>query len=298
MKRNILLLSLVFLPFIFFTACEKEDTEKGTLNLSITDAPIDTDEIEKVFITISEVHYHTSGNNWAVFEDFEGPKKIDLLELTRGESEFLGSFEMEAGHYTQLRFMIDAPVLDAGPVSNPGCYLVFEDGTTQALFVPSGFETGYKAVGAFRVPINGSVNVTADFDVRKSVVEAGITGKYILNPTIRLVVDDQAGQIAGGVTNIPDEAGVVIYAYEEGTYNDSEADDPAVEEPRFPNAVTSDMVDEEGSYHLAFLAPGVYELVVTKVNIDGEFQEVLGVIEDVTVESRKTTNLQINIDEL
>jgi len=298
MKRKIvILLSLVFIPFIFFVSCEKDDTNKGTLNLSITDAPIDSDGITGVFITVTEVQYHTSGNNWAVFEDFEGPEKFNLLELTRGESEMLGSFEMESGKYTQLRFMLDAPVLDMGPVSNPGCYLEFEDGTTQDLFVPSGFETGYKAVGEFSVPINGSIDVTADFDVRRSVVKAGASGKYILKPTIRLIVDNQAGQIAGEVTNIPENTGVVIYAYEENIYDESEANDPADEEPRFPNAITSDMVDENDYYHLAFLAPGSYDLIVT-ATIDGEYTEVLGIVEDVVVESNQTNNTQIDIDNL
>lgn len=296
MKKLAFLLPVALLFAMFFTACEKNDDNKGVLNLSITDAPIDTDGIESVFITFSEVQYHTSQNNWQVFEEFEGPKTFDLLELTRGETDFLGSFELEAGTYTQLRFMLDAPLFDMGPESNPGCYLEFEDGATQNLFVPSGFQTGYKAVGAFQVPVNGSVDVTADFDVRKSVVKTG-SGKYILKPTIRLIVDNQAGKIAGGVTNIPEGKGIVVYAYEEGTYDASEADEPADEETRFPNAVTSDKVCEENSYHLAFLAPGLYDLVVT-ATVEGEFDEVLGIIEGVEVESKKTTSMPIDIDEL
>jgi hypothetical protein len=99
-----------------------------------------------------------------------------------------------------------------GQISNPGCYLEFEDGSTENLYVSSGAQTGYKTVGSFTVPINGSVDVTADFDVRKSVVEAGVTGMYLLKPTIRLVVENQAGQIAGSVSNIPeDNSGCGVY---------------------------------------------------------------------------------------
>jgi len=204
MKKNIILLTMAMLPLFLFTACEKEKGETGTINLSLTDAPIDTDGIAGVFITVTEIQYHTNENNWKVFEDFEGPKSFNLLDLQRGESELLGSFELEAGKYTQIRFMLDAPVKGMGHHSNPGCYIEFEDGSTTDLFVPGGSQTGYKAVGAFTVPINGTVDVTADFDVRKSIVKAGASGKYILKPTIRLVTDNQAGQIAGGVTNIPE----------------------------------------------------------------------------------------------
>ncbi|MFO7922369.1 MAG: DUF4382 domain-containing protein [Bacteroidales bacterium] len=298
MKRIFVLISVIMLPFILFTSCEKDNGDKGTLNLSITDAPIDSDGITGVFIKVSEVHYHVSEiNEWQVFEDYEGPKSFNLLDLQRGESDLLGSFELEAGTYTQLRFLLDAPLFDAGPMSNPGCYLLFEDESTQNLFVPSGAQTGYKAVGAFTVPINGSVDVTADFDVRKSVVKAGASGKYILKPTIRLIVDNQAGVIAGGVTNIPEGHQVIVYAYETGAYDPSEADEPAEEQTRFPNAITSDIADESGAYHLAYLAPGIYDLVVTSA-IEGEFQNVLGTVDNIVVESKETTSRQINIDDL
>ncbi len=288
---------MALLPLFMFTACEKENGTKGTLNLSITDAPLDADGITGVFITVSEIQYHTSENGWKTFTDYEGPKTFDLLDLQRGKSEMLGSFELESGNYTQIRFMLDAPASGTGAQSNPGCYLEFTDGTTRNLFVPSGAQTGYKAVGAFSVPANGSVNVTADFDVRKSVVRAGASGKYILKPTIRLVVDDQAGQIAGEVLNIPEGTGVVVYAYNAGTYEDTEAEDPAEEQARFPNAVSSDIADQEGMYYLAFLAPGAYDLVVAAVT-DGEFGEVLGVVENVIVESGKTTSKTIDLEEL
>ena len=183
-------------------------------------------------------------------------------------------------------------------MKNPGCYIEFADGTQEPLFVPSGYETGWKAVGAFTVPSNGDVAITADFDARKSVIETGVSGFYILKPTIRLIVDDQAGQITGGVTNIPDGVDVIIYAYEDGVYTSAEEEDPMNDTTaRFPNTVTSDGVNDEGNYHLAFLAPMTYDLVVA-TSIEGEFQEVLWIVEDVVVESKKTTNQPIDLSSL
>ena len=296
MKRTLFVFLAVILPFFIFTACDKENGNTGTVNLSITDAPLDSDGITGVFITVSEIHYHTNENGWKVFEEYEGPKTFNLLDLQRGDSELLGSFEMEAGTYTQVRFMLDAPVPNAGQHSNPGCYLEFDDGSTTNLFVPSGAQTGYKAVGAFTVPINGSVDVTADFDVRKSVVRAGASGKYLLKPTIRLIVDNQSGQIAGEVTNIPGQHNIIVYAYTQDSYDESEAQEPAEEEVRFPNTVSSDMVDENGEYHLAYLSAGTYDLIVVSIQ-DGEFAEVLGVVEGIMVESRETTIVDIDIDD-
>jgi hypothetical protein len=275
--------------------CKEDNT--GILSLSITDSLIDSENVTGVFITIIDIQYNTKGNDFQSFPDFVGPKVFNLLDLTRGESAILGSLELNSGTYTQLRFILDAPTMGDGTPSNPGCYLVFVDETTAPLFVPSGSQSGFKGVGAFNVPQNGIVDVTADFDVRKSVVEAGTSGMFILKPTIRLIVDGQAGKIAGAVTNIPENTQIVIFAYENGTYSNNEALDPPIETPRFPNSISSDMVDLAGNYIIAYLAPKTYHLVVVK-NVNGDFVEVLGVLNNVVVESNKTTNVNINLNNL
>jgi hypothetical protein len=296
MKRIIFIMAAIVLLAFTFTSCNK-DSENGTVRLSITDAPIDSENIVGVYITITDIQYNLSGNQWASFSNFEGPQLYNLLDLTHGATELLGNLELEAGTYTQLRFMLDAPIMNSQPHANPGCYLEFADGSTQPLFVPSGSQSGFKGVGAFTVPANGVVEVTADFDVRKSVVKAGNSGKYILKPTIRLVVDNQAGKIVGSVINIPEGSKIVVFAYSEGDYSSDEANDPPVETPRFPNAISSDMVDEEGAFQINFLAPKGYDLIVVSL-IDGEFDQVLGIIEGVVVESKKTTTVNIDIDSL
>lgn len=297
MKKSLFFLAALALPFLF-SSCE-EQSGSGTLTLSLTDAPIDAANVSGVFITINEIQVHTSDSGWLTIEDFEGPVTFNLLDLTRGESEMLGTLELEAGNYTQVRFLLDAPESGTAKPVNPGCYIEFTDETTEPLFVPSGSQSGFKGIGNFRVPVNGTVEITADFDVRKSVHKTGSPSpRYILRPVIRLIVNDQAGAIRGNVTNIPENTGIVIYAYEDGTYTAEEANDPADETTsRFPNAVSSDMVDSLGVYHISYLAAGAYDLVVASV-ADGIFGEVLGVIENVTVESREMTKQDIDISGL
>lgn len=296
MKKLIFLTIGLITPFLF-TSCNEDGnktTGNGTLKLSITDAPIETDGITAVNIGVKEIQYHIKDNQWQSVEGFE-PDTFNLLELTGGKSELLGQFELGSGIYTQLRFILDAPQGDeSSAISNPGCYLEFEDGTTQALFVPSGAQTGYKATGDFTVPVNGQVSVTADFDARKSVVKAGNSGKYILKPTIRLIVDNQAGSIAGTVINIPEGSRIMVYAYEDGNYAEEEAAEPEEETVRFPNAVTNWEVDEDGNFKLSFLAPGTYNLVVVET-IDSEFSQVLKIVEDVEVKSLDETVLDIDL---
>ena len=279
-------------------SCEDNNEEnlgEGNLKLSLTDAPIDAENVTGVYITFSEIYYNKNQESWQKFEEFEGPKTFNLLELTNGDTAVLGDFSMGAGNYAGIRLMLDAVEKGANTEnrSNPGCYLEFKDGTTQPLFVPSGEQTGYKMMTSFAVPSNGTVSLTADFNARKSVRKAGNSGMYILRPTIRLIANDAAGTIAGNVQNAPDSS-VVVYAYEDGTYVDSvETADPAEDETRFPNSVSSTKV-ADSSYKLAFLAPETYDLVVA-ATLDGEFKGVLKLVEDVTVNSDEVTNHDIDL---
>ena len=157
-----------------------------TLTLYLSDAPLDAENVTGVYTTINEIQYHLDGQ-WITCEEFVGNQTYNLLELTGGNITLLGEFTLPAGNYTQIRFMLDIPEMGSHK-TNPGCYIEFADNSTEPLFVPSGGETGYKAVGQFEVPVNGTVEVTADFDVREAVVVAG--SRYILKPTIKLIVND------------------------------------------------------------------------------------------------------------
>jgi hypothetical protein len=158
----------------------------GILKLYLSDAPIDTENVTAVNITIQEIQYHLDGE-WITCEEFAGNQTYDLLELTGGNITSLGEFTLPAGNYTQIRFMLDIPERGSHPTS-PGCYIEFDGNSTEPLFVPSGGQTGYKAIGRFEVPANGTVEVTADWDVREAIVVAN--SFYILKPTIKLIVND------------------------------------------------------------------------------------------------------------
>jgi hypothetical protein len=271
-----------------------EASGTGTLELYLSDAPTDAENVTGVYITINEIQYHMD-DQWITCEGFEGPKTYNLLELTGGNSSLLGELVLPGGHFNQIRFMLNIPEMGQYP-ANPGCYIEFADNSTEPLFVPStGNGTGYKAVGEFTVPINGIVEVTADFDVRKAVVLAD--SHYILKPTIRLAVNNEAGRISGLVTNNSTYPDIIVFAYEDGTWADTEDDEPIGLESRFPNAVNSGKMCDDGHYTIPLLAAGTYDLAVAGYN--GEvFGEVLGFISDVVVESDQTTHQDINTDTL
>ena len=275
----------------------------GTLVLKLTDAPADAESIAGVYISINKIEVNKSTDDtadWTTVKEFDPPLEYNLLELTGGDFALLGEFEVTAGQYNQIRFILDIQEQGEQPPTNPGCYVTFtgESEEPEPLFVPSGGQSGYKAVGAFEVPVNGEVEVTVDFDVRKAlhVTGQGNNQRYILKPTLRLVVDSQAGNISGTVTLTTSYADIVVFAYEDGDWDISEASDPDEGESRFPGAISSAGVGDDGSYVPAYLAYGTYDLVIA--GYDGEtFGEVLGTASDVVLDSNHTS-LNITTDNL
>ena len=258
MKKILLALAIIVAMLAASGVSCGEASGTGTLELYLSDAPIDAENVTGVYITINAIQYHIN-DQWITCEEFEGPKAYNLLELTNGNSTLLGDLVLPGGHYNQIRFMLDIPEMGQNP-ANPGCYIEFADNSTQPLFVPSGNTTGYKAVGEFQVPINGTVELTADFDVRKAVVLAD--SHYILKPTIRLIVSNEAGRISGSITNNSGYLDIIVFAYEDGTWTDTEGDAPVYPESRFPNAINSGKMCDDGHYTIPLLAAGTYDLVV------------------------------------
>ena len=221
-------------PLASYLNLYQDQETNGHLKLYITDAPVDADNINGVYIAIREIQYKQQ-EEWKTFDGLDYPLTYNLLELSGGKSAMLADISMPAGQYNQIRFLLEGPDEKCCKIQpNPGSYISFTDDTTEPLFIPSGSQTGYKAIGVFRVPVNGVVEITADFDVRKGLVQAN--GRYILKPTIRLIVNNEAGRISGSIINNSGYTDIIVYAYEDGTWSDTEDDDPADGENRFPGS--------------------------------------------------------------
>ena len=301
-KSPLQVLCLILAASLLLGGCAEESDDSsdsggtGTLVLSLSDAPVNADNVAGVWITITGIEYKLN-NKWTSLEgDFDGGPH-NLLQLTGGNSSLLGQLTLEAGDYKNIRFQLDAPDEGESAPTNPGSYIEFSDGSDDAaLFVPSGAQTGYKAQGDFSVPANGTVDLTADFDARKAVVQAG--SKFILKPTIRLIVTDEAGAISGAVTNLGAN-GVVVHAYEADTYSTSE-ETAGTNDNAFPNAVSSSNLvqTEGGTYTVAFLSAAfAYDLVVAEYDADG-VAVVLGTVSRVAVTSGETSTADIDLSAL
>ncbi|MFC1998967.1 DUF4382 domain-containing protein [Chloroflexota bacterium] len=309
MKKYLMILPLLALVLAGL-ACGGSDDEGeptaadiGSLTLNMTDAPVDAGDIAGVYISVTKVEIGDKASGeveWVELADYSAaPKQLNLLDYTGGLIYEIGQFDIEAGTYNQIRFYLDAPEEGQTAPTNPGCYIEFTDESTEPLFVPSGSNSGYKAVGAFEINEDGDTEVTVDFDARKSihVTGGGQNQRYILKPTLRLIVDSQAGHIGGSITNGSEYSDITVYAYQAGEYVDTEDDDPAEGQARFANAITSCRMGEDGNYKLAFLGNGNYDLIV--VGHNGEaYGEVLGIMNTIQVQNQQQTNHPIDTDDL
>ena len=124
MKNFVLALVVIFAMLAASGAGCGEASVTGTLELYLSDAPTDAENVTGVYITINEIQYHMN-DQWITCEEFVGPKTYNLLELTNGNSSLLGELVLPGGHYNQIRFMLDIPEMGQNP-ANPGCYIEHE----------------------------------------------------------------------------------------------------------------------------------------------------------------------------
>ena len=171
MKKALLVLAILCVGIsASLSGCLQEGT--GTLILQITDAPGDLN-ITEALVTISNIDVHKSSwqNNTTAdwFTVVQGPLTFDLIQL-ENVTDLLGSANISAGLYTQIRLYVDNA-------------LVTIDGTQYNLTIPS---KTVKLIKPFIVENNETLVLILDFDIQKSVKVTG-SGKYYMKPTIKVI---------------------------------------------------------------------------------------------------------------
>ena len=226
----------------FFASCSGGGSggggsiDTGTVSVNLMDLP--NDEYKAVYVNISEVQVHKAGTTDKDSKESGGawltvgsPNKIyNLLELVNGVMESLGTRDLEAGKYTQVRLIIGETLPeDSGEQyfrlasrDSKLCHRQRQSGNEIPLKIPSGFKTGIKLVHSFQVESNSYTELILDFDAMRSIVETG-NGKLILKPTIKIIEADNYAEVSGKVTDANDKdaglGGVRVSAqtYDTGT---------------------------------------------------------------------------------
>jgi len=233
----------------------------GQLSMSLTDAG--TDLYQAVYVTVKEIDVHRADDAAESWTAVATPNRTyNLLALRNGVREQLGLVNLDAGHYTQMRFIIGEErdsglniLSQAHPFAN---YVIDDSGQSQELKVASGMQTGIKIIHGFDINENQTTELILDFDALKSVVVAGRSGKFLLKPTIKVLSETLASIINGSVTQASDQSAL------EGAVVMAQVFDAAATDIKDQVIVqASTLSDEAGSYTL-FVMPGAYNLVAGK----------------------------------
>jgi len=218
----------------------------GTLGVAMTDAP--SCGYDAVNVTVNKVRVNqsaTASDTDAGWTDItlNPAKKINLLNLTNGALEQLGETPLAAGHYTQLRLVLDA---NAGTSMANSVVL---SGTTNeiSLDTPSAVQSGLKLGHEFDVAAGQRVDLVLDFDACKSIVKKGNSGGYALKPVVNVIPTVLNG--IDGFVSPTANTNVLVSAQQDGV----------IVRSTVPNATT-------GEFFLARVAPGNYDVVITADN--------------------------------
>lgn len=224
----------------------------GSVSVGLTDAPVDNADAVNIEV---EALVLQSADGTRLRYELDFPEPLNLLDYQAGGFESLiQNEEVPAGQYNWMR-------LELGDNNT-----IEIDGGIYDLTSPSA--RGVQTSG-FVVPAGGSVALTIDFDVRKSIVNPqNDPNDYKLKPVLRLVDNSEVGTIAGtvsadlineqcgGVSSM-DEAflgNVYIHEGEDATPDDiGSANEPLVAVPVRYNADES-----ESQYTAAFIPAGDY----------------------------------------
>ena len=196
MKNNVLMVAILLFAILGFQSCS-DDTEKlektSRLQLKLVDAPGDYQEVN---VEIIDVLYNSTEDDggWTSItpEDFS-PIIVDLTELVAGNELLLSDVLIPSGMLQQIRLVLG---------ENNTLLIDGEEGPID-LDTPSAQQSGLKLKINTELEPGYSYTFILDWDVQKSIVRAGNSGKYNLKPVIRVNAEVNSGSIAGKVIGKP-----------------------------------------------------------------------------------------------
>jgi uncharacterized protein DUF4382 len=173
----------------------------GRLTVRMKDSPFS--DAKAVLVTFKEVKVHRadsdSEDGWESIDFASGAtmRTCDLKQL-QDATDVLGVATLPAGHYTQIRLIVDSAALyfdnpaTAGPCGDAATFPI-PPGTPFALKIPSGT---VKLNREFTVADGGATTMLLDFDGDKSIKQTGgsngngngtAKGGYTMTPVIHVV---------------------------------------------------------------------------------------------------------------
>jgi hypothetical protein len=157
----------------------------GTLNVMLKDSPFS--DAKAVLVTFSEVSAHKDTDADFTKLPFAGGATVRTCDLKKLQTaqDVLGVGTLAAGHYTQVRLLVQSATLYFDkPSTGDACGSIsVPDGASASLTIPSG---EVKLNREFDVPAAGSTSMLLDFDGDRSITLTG-SGSYMMRPVIAIV---------------------------------------------------------------------------------------------------------------
>lgn len=185
---------------VYLTACDKNESaqnESAQLQIALTDDPGDYKE---VWIDVKEIRINMTGQDDAGWTTLAGVSTgaYNLLDLVNDKDTVLVDAVIPTGTISQIRLVL-----------GDNNFIITNNGEKLMLQTPSAQQSGLK-LNIHQAVTGGIINkLTLDFDVAKSIVETG-SGKYILKPVIRTILEAVGGNIKGVV--LPDSVQTAVLA--------------------------------------------------------------------------------------
>jgi len=154
---------------MIFSSCKKSNETNSQLNVRLTDAPYDAEEVN---VDIKEVRVNFVSDTAAWVSLNTNANVYNLLKFQNGVDTLLASGSVPTGTVQEVRFILG---------SNNSIKI---DNISYPLNVASGEESGLKIKVAKKLKA-GLDNIVIDFDAELSVIKTG-GGNYKLKPVLRV----------------------------------------------------------------------------------------------------------------
>ncbi len=278
-----------------FSGCSSQMSTTTSSNgmATLTTAVTDPAECSKavggsyqhVYVTIVDIKANQSSSasgtdsGWVDLLPGMQPTQVDLLGSAATGGCFLAtlgdSLEVQAGNYQQIRLILGSNSSTAvsganqcnatGGLNAVNC-VETSDGNWHSLKTPSAQETGIKipaaqiAGGSLNVAAGQTVDLVIDFRTCESIIKAGNSGQYILQPVLHAgqvstVSTSINGTVVASGTGKPLAGANVLVSLEQP---DANGVDRVVE-----STVAS---SSNGSFVFCPVMPGTYDIVVNAYN--------------------------------
>ena len=212
--------------------------------LKLVDAEGDYEEVN---VEIIDIQYNSSEEDkgWQSFTPEGGyPIQTDLTELIAGNDLLLSDEVIPSGWMKQIRLVLS---------ENNTLKLEGQEDLIP-LKTPSAQQSGLKIKLNQELDPGFSYTFILDWDVQRSVVEAGNSRQYILKPVIRANAEVNSGSVSGiVVADIIDDQSTELFPKEAVVVEIYNSED---------EYVTETLTDMEGKFTVQGLPPGDYRIQI------------------------------------